>query len=334
MPQYSISTPASAITSETEPSASDYKFWIKSSTGEAWFSDGTTWTEIPTSGSNVSIAVVENALSILDIQAADTITPDTSAQIVSDVFFDADGYNGTIDTGNTTATFNTNLYENTSSETNDAHGELLGTDTAETALSGEKILTKTICKLVKVTKKASVTATKCKLYAANKTTLLDTQTFSGDVATFDYNLADATNYYIFVDSDGGSYTRSWNTGVTSPIVGTNINWIAGGKSDAADDDTRAYSIVSIDTKTFPQKIVQTNEQTLPSTPTKFLIFPFRDSGGTITADISFDSGANYQTAVAVETETTITNTGNGMILKINFAADSNINLSGYGVLFW
>lgn len=46
MPTYSTSTPSATIRQETEPSASDYLYWIKASTNETYYSDGTNWTLI------------------------------------------------------------------------------------------------------------------------------------------------------------------------------------------------------------------------------------------------------------------------------------------------
>lgn len=46
MPTYSTSTPSATIRQETEPNASDYLFWIKASTNQTYYSDGTNWTQV------------------------------------------------------------------------------------------------------------------------------------------------------------------------------------------------------------------------------------------------------------------------------------------------
>lgn len=48
MPSYSTSTPSATIRQETEPSAADYLYWIKASTNETYYSNGTNWTLIKT----------------------------------------------------------------------------------------------------------------------------------------------------------------------------------------------------------------------------------------------------------------------------------------------
>lgn len=43
MPTYSTSTPAQVIRQEDEPSAADYLYWIKPSTSQTYYSDGSVW---------------------------------------------------------------------------------------------------------------------------------------------------------------------------------------------------------------------------------------------------------------------------------------------------
>ena len=77
--------------------------------------------------------------------------------------------------------------------------------------------------LTKVTKSATCTATKSYLYSA-ASSLLDTQSFSGNDAVFSYALASLTKYYIVAGSDDASFTGAYTT-VTHPVAGTNIDCI-------------------------------------------------------------------------------------------------------------
>jgi len=331
MPQYSTSTPQSVIRQETEPLAADYILWVKSSTNETFFSNGTSWTEIQTNTGILLTPIIENSLSILEIQAADTLTAGISANINNDVFSDSGGYLNRIDTGNTTAIFSTDKYSNYLTE---SHGQALSNDTGASGYQGFKIHTTAATSLVKITKSTYSNATTGYLLNSAKE-IIDSQSFVGDVAIFSQALTDNTDYYVAVN--GANFTK--NTSITFPISGTKINW-TGGLTDGSDSGTQGRSIVSINVDAPTDKIIQTNEQTLASTPTYFQIFAYKDSTtgtGTITADISFDSGANYQTGIALDTITQITDTGTGMILKLNLnagASNGTAECKGYGVLYW
>jgi hypothetical protein len=88
---------------------------------------------------------------------------------------------------------------------------------------GEKFDTLNACTLKKVTKASAVTATTAYLLDSSLVELASAA-FSGNDATFDYDLADATTYYVVVDSGGSSYDQTYNSGVTYPITGTNVSF--------------------------------------------------------------------------------------------------------------
>lgn len=319
MPTYSTSTPAATIRTETEPSAADYQFWIKPSTNEAFFSDGTTWQEIPTGAPATAILGIENALNILEIQAADTITPDTSAQIVSDIFSDTTGYNNTIDTGNTTADFSVDEYVN--------YINLLTQDLTEISINETSF-----------TKKREFTGLNNYIPFIKLNTKYYTPAY--------YSII----YVKFIFTDDTTYTTPQQTATTSTyqtytfynnstsksIKSVEI-WARVSKAYTEHiDDVKVYEIGSIGTN----KLIQTSKIDLPSTPSKFIVFAFRDNTtgtGNITADISFNNGANYQTGVNLNTETSIIDAGDEMILKLNLnagASSGTAEAKGYGVLFW
>jgi len=342
MPQYSTSTPQSVYRGTVQPSAADYNFFIDSATNEAFFSDGTNWTEIPTSGSFANVAICENSLAILEIQAADTITPDTSATMVRDIFSDSGGYLNTIDTGAaTTATFNTNKYGTAQS----VGSGIVATMTADNApsplVASASAYTGAFNPFCAFdaggsTWYRSATHTgwlKIDLGVGNATIAnrISMEVFDANSAPKDYTIQGSNN-----DSDWT--TLSTITGQADNFNGnvdfTNSTAYRYYKIDITDAYGADLGIKQLQyyTRTYNASIVQTNMQTLSSTPSKFQVFAYRDSG-TLTVDISFDNGAHYQTGIALNTETDITNTGSQMILKINFPA-SAAECQGVGVLYW
>jgi len=318
MPTYSTSTPAATIRTETEPSAADYQFWIKPSTNEAFFSDGTTWQEIPTGAPATAILGIENALNILEIQAADTITPDTSAQIASDIFSDTTGYNNTIDTGNTTAFFDTDKYTNENILLENATQVDYSTDA-----------TFTLKKTLNVNPDAQVY--ECTALVWN------TGSSSPSTVRYKYYYSDATTADVDVSTSTATPTlRTFDNPQKAKTVTQIEVYLSRGASNGIvyESTSKVYGSARTDT------IIQTSKIDLPSTPSKFIVFAFRDetSGtGTIDADISFDNGANYQTGVSLNTETSIIDAGDEMILKLNLNAGASAGMAeakGYGVLFW
>lgn len=88
---------------------------------------------------------------------------------------------------------------------------------------GITIETNLACTLITVTKSATCTATKAYLYSA-ASALLATGTFTGNDATFSYDLASVTKYYIVAASDDADHTGAYTT-VTHPVAGTNVDCI-------------------------------------------------------------------------------------------------------------
>lgn len=131
----------------------------------------------------------------------------------------------------------------------DAHGITLTTSaTGETGTFGMRFTTNTACTLTTVTKESSCTATRAVLKNSSHT-VLDTASFSGDDATFNYALSDSTEYSISADSNGSSYTRRYhNSSPGYPISGTNVDWVGNINNDT-DLTGDAHNIESITTTT-------------------------------------------------------------------------------------
>lgn len=112
-------------------------------------------------------------------------------------------------------------------DTTDSTGIGLTTNTTSTEYHGFKITTNTACKLITVTKDANCTATTATLANSSKVSLA-TASFSGNNATFSYDLTSGTTYYIVANSGGSSYTRRYKGSSYPgdfPVNRTNVNFI-------------------------------------------------------------------------------------------------------------
>lgn len=109
----------------------------------------------------------------------------------------------------------------------DYHGVSLTSSSGNvTSKRGIKILTKSDFKIFEAIKNSSVTATTCYLLASNGSTVLATATFTGDVATLNYNLSNATVYYLVADSNGGTYNYQQSS-VHGNVEGTYVTFQQG-----------------------------------------------------------------------------------------------------------
>lgn len=77
-------------------------------------------------------------------------------------------------------------------------------------------------------------------------------------------------------------------------------------------------------------IVQINAKALSFSPSYFMVLA--EGSGSVNCDISFDNGSHYQTGVALNTITAITNVGSNMILKLNLTGVASV--SNYSVIFF
>ena len=313
--------------------------WLDTDTNDLFYYNGTSWDKLNIDLGFTGGAGMGDSLDILEIQAADTLEGGQGASMIRDVFSDSTGYLNTIDTGNSTATFITNAYYNYA-ETTDAT-TAPDTTASVTSKNGVKFQAQTDTTLLRVTKDATSAATKCYLLDASKSQIGDAVDFVGNVATFTANnsLTNGTSYYLVCDAAGASHNRSYdNSPPGFPYNRTNVNFTGG--YDNGNDGGTCFNVANVITGATPaDAIIQTEMQSLSSTPSNCQLFCWKDSttgDASIDAEISFDNGANYQT-ISLDTPTEITDTGNQMILKINLnagASNEEASCKGYGVLFW
>lgn len=346
--------PRAIYVQDTEPTdLTQGKLWYNTLTNVLYSSDGSNYIQVIASDiEQLNQMITENSLSILEIQASDTITSDTSGFMVRDVFSDSGGYLNTIDTTNTTALYvSTNEYINAGEVTRNETTDTGYVTQAETSYQGIALIGYENCAVKSITKSASSTATN--VYVLNASfTQLGTATYSGNTATFSAPVSltgSGTEVYYIVNWKNGGYTNAYKS-LAHPINLTEIRttgrcWMTALNGTGLDVTQTGYtseivSLVLLSANARADAIIQTSAQTINSGATKFQIFSYKntlDGTGTIDADISFDNGSHYQTGIELNTETNIVNTGTQMILKLNLnagASDGTAESSGYGVIYW
>lgn len=338
MSLFNISYPQVIFKQASEPNPVEGGLWYDTDATILYFSDGSSWIELTDSTNNPNLQMLgELSLQVLYLTAdAALANPDYSAMF-GDVFSDSGGFNNTINTGSTTAMFSTDVYTNAGTQS-DAHGVTFDASGSTTDQTGFKINTNNACNLISVTKSPTCTATKAKIYSGQPTTgLIDTATFSGDVATFSSPVAltDETDYHVVVDKDGASYTWHADTSVAGyPYTATNLDFTGSWHNGA--DTTTAFSIVSLQTSGTPaNKVVVTNEITLDDNAVSYMVVALNKSTagtGSITYDVTFGAGAP-QTGKQLNTLYTNTDAGNPVItLKLNGVGAGNTSQMGDYVL--
>jgi len=259
---------------------------------------------------------LDNELNILDLQQATAITPVTYSGSRTDVFSDADGFVDSVDTGNTTAKFDTDKYLNDPSF-------------SDATLYQSSGISHDDFSLVKTWTLPDVLIEQVRNY------------LDGDDPGETYY---CKIIFKYTDTTTASVTKSQFLGSGDYKIYTNPNptktiatieaWLS---ADDSNDET--YINESSFTGIPSDFIIQSNVLTIGTGAQNFQVIAYRNATtgtGTITADISFDNGAHYIT-VELETNTEIINRGTQLIIKIKLnagASEGEASCKGYGVSFW
>jgi hypothetical protein len=310
-----------------------------------YYYTGTSWLQISSSSNNAGYEsmIAQISLEILRLSAEGTLTAPDYDNMFVDYFSDADGQDGTIDTGNTTAQFSTDSYKNGGS-LDEAHGNALGSASTYTNKAGVKITPSVNVTLTQVTKNSNVDATTCYLMDSSES-VIDSQTFTGNNATFSQSLTASTKYIIAVDKGGASY-NNYRGGVDDfPKTKTNFEYTYGYEQGlASNGDYNWYNeITSIETEAVPSdKIIQTNAQALEFAPA-YIFIHSKDKTlagtGSITYDVSFDGGSTWDsTDNALDSKIAVTDgSSKNMIIKLNLNGTGSGNTASckdYEVVLW
>lgn len=326
-----ISIPLKYVfTQATEPDdKTEGKLWYNTSDNSLYTSNGTDYVKLGIDTTFFN-EIFNNSLDILDIQAQETLEGGQSAYMIRDLFTDADGYLDTIDTGNTTANFDTNLYYNLKLN----NPSLIFEDTSQVeALTTGYVTHKTFDNLYCLVKDNEITnqlmrsddgsgrTAKCRLR----------YTYFDDTTSYSNECVYMTNTKnVWADF---SYT---NPNQNKIVIKVEVQIARGNYSHTIYERNTSFTGSTVE---YTDLIIQSNKQDLNIEPSNFQVYAHKSSisgTGSITASVSFDNGANYQT-VNLNTTTPITNKGDEMILKLNLNAGASNGVAscgGYGVMFW
>ena len=316
---------------------------------------------------------LQNALDILEMQAADTLDSGQTANLIRDIFSDANGYLNTIDTDETDAEFLNALYNNNIVVTTEVQpaGDVDKDWRGGCAVSGSTMIAAAQNGRVYVSTNSGTNWNEVqpagdvnkgwmaiavsgstmiagvlggRLYVStNSGTNWNEVQPAGDVdkdwrsgsISGSTMIAGAYGSRLYVSTNSGS---SWTE--VQPAGDVDKTWhrcSAGGSTMIAGVYGGRLYVVNFEGA---NKLLQTSETLLDYAPTHFQFFAWKKeytSTGNITIDVSFDGGDNYQTGIALDTPTEITNTGTEMMLKINLnkgASDGTAQLAGYGIMLW
>jgi len=344
---FNFSYPQVVYRQSAQPDAVAGALWLDTDDNNLYYCDGASWTKLNAQTSTYLYdAILRNSIAILQLKAAaSAAAPDYNA-IVCDIFSDAGGYDNTINTGNTTANFYKDTYENlllAGTDLSSEHSIAITTTSSESLKCGFKIKPTNDSILKSVVKHASTTATKCYLYAWGGA-LIGSADFSGNTATFSppLRMTGGASYELSVDKAAASYTANRNLAVSSyPLLNNGLTWEAGATYGSA-DTSKAWCIVSATIEEYSRtdEVIETNAATLSFTPTNYQLYaPTTTSGtGSVTYDISFDNGAHYVTDAALNTSyAVLANSGTQVIIKLNLnagASAGSAEATGYALMVW
>lgn len=270
-----------------------------------------------------------------------------------DKFTDSNGVNNTVDTGTSTALYNSTTlsYELTADgdASNDNEGTLPNpvTDIGSANQSrGMRIQIVNNCVIKSITKHASCTATRAKVLRDDGT-LITSASFSGNTATFTITgqeMLKSGNYYrLECDNSGSNYTTMRYDTAAYPYNGTNFNYTHRSQDGTGTSTDYTYNITSVISQNATYntgKTVETNEIiSLAVAPKSILVYGHKTlpTNTSITVDVSDDGGTSFEiTGQSLNSYIdTSTMAGTSLSLKFTLAtSDTSVTplLYGYSVI--
>jgi hypothetical protein len=258
-------------------------------------------------------------LEIIEIQANATLTPIDHDTTISDTFSDSDGYNDTVDTGNTTASFSTNKYARTNSSDDNADlPDSTGVTGNEYSVkAGVYLSPATSTQIRSVVKQTNSTDTIAYVYERTGDTigtLLGSATFIGDTASFSTPISVSSGSDYFVLTDKGGSTRYVANGIASgfPYDSDGLNVTANYHLVNRNSQTNAnQGIVSIsygDAAIETSKVIRLDLPPISGTVTHTQLVlndPDRETGDNITYSL-IDTDTTEQTGLEIDEKNIIT----------------------------
>lgn len=298
-------------------------------------------------GGSTKGLLFENSLDILELQANASLDLTESSYMVRDLYTQNTGLLSTINTTNTDALFSSlnKTYQNGFDPQSIIINNVVNgvTDYTINCISFQKGYVSEV--RMSVTGAATGTVT----IAQNSVTL----------ATKSQAVSSAGNLFSFATTD---YSSMIDPAITSGAftirLQVNANQIQRGGSGSfigelmrfdgtsqqaprSGDNNLASIKYEVDpTLNFQDYEVETNKLDINITPDRFQIYTKNKTttgGSSITYDVSFDNGTNWQTNLNDDEQIVITNSGTELIIKQKLnggVSDEKATASGYALMFW
>lgn len=303
---------------------------------------------------NITRPIAKNQIEIIELQANASVTPFDHDSLLSDTFSDADGYNDTVDTGNTTAGFSTDKYTTTteakifSEEIDDRENPnyTSGGQATWFALDFTPASNVTVKKvsLKFGTKEGSGCDVTAHIYSDDgadspNVSLKEIETIGkASINASAWNdfedvdgvaLTQGTKYWlVFIPSDGGGVNRFNLRQRNGAGIGHDYS-VDGGSNWGSEANTTNFRVYSNATG---DVLVQCDLATITGSVTDVELVcncPDRETGDDVTFDV-VDGSANTDTGIALNTKFTLVNlTGNPEIIKINLEPKATTPTGGY-----
>jgi len=308
------------VQTSTPSDLTEGKLWYNTTAKALYSSDGSSYSVMETDTSPLQNQLLEMDLNILINSVASSSTLNDWETMFVDIFSDADGTSNTIDTGNTTAIFDTNKYINTEIVL-DANE-----DTELTTQSDTFILQKTFSAINTYIKHGKNEI---------KTNYNGVTCYCKYIFTYD----DESTAEVIMTENGTSYVEKEYLNPNLDKIVTEINVYH--RLKTGEVSRMVYlKLDKIYECVIDDLIIQTNAITCTTAQTSHQVYCHNATAGTgaITYDISFDNGSTWDTAQALNTKNTRSSTtGTQMILKLNLNGVSIGNTSqadDYGVMLF
>lgn len=267
----------------------------------------------------ILITVLQGKIQIIKLCENASISDFDYDNAMVDIFSDSTGYNDTVDTGNTTGTYNSDeenyrAIETDASETN-------STETSTSNTSWTLVKTITLSSAKRVTKHENETKSDGTTYYAK--------------VLFEYD--DSTSEYS--NQIGGSNTTYLTKTYTNPHPDKGVTAIkvylqvgSGGTAYESNDQVYAY--------TYASGVVQTISKTFDFNINNACVVAWATipSNTSITVDISTDGGSTWDvTGQNLNSIVALDNDNTDLVIKFNLNTTNSAytpRLYGYGVQLW
>jgi hypothetical protein len=293
------------------------------------------------------VIAIENALEILDIQAGLSLDGGQSAFMLRDITTSNVGHLSTINTTNTDAFYSSNSLNYTNGF---ADNSIINNQVISSQASYSFPLTafyKGLVTEVRLTVSTAATGT-VSIIQNSVTLATKSQAVTGAANLFSFAVGD---YSALIDPTiaGGNFNVSMSVSTGTITLGGSGSFITetfraqgtGNQANRSGGNDLASVKYQVDpTINYGDKVVETNMLTIGIEPNTFQFYTRgeeTDGDASVTYDVSFDNGVNWQTDLNSGEQITVTNTGKQVIIKQNLKEGTSPNkasASGYALMFW